>query len=813
MKINHLLCSLIATSGLLALVGCDPEQSELSLDSITEKAVVSGTFVYDAGVDISGTDYTVNKYAPVAGQKVYLEIPYSEYLGNDVSSASMTSTTGSGGDSETDTDTPDTKENKGNKVYETVTDAEGHWAFEVPVKSAGINNVTVRMESFRALRSEYVKMDGATPVFKTTLYEYSCDSTVMLKPGSVVIWDKSLTGDKVSGFDGFDERITLKGNVQQAYESGYRQGAYKPAVNMTIDFEVTYENISEAVTFGTTTDEQGNYVITLPLRSYEEGFKKLEITPREVVSSYEHFTAPGKSVQLTGKYAIENNGSIVGGNGKMNNFTEQEYTMRTMYITFDPEYNDGFNTTSKPATWPEDGATRAGWLHTDADYPQKVTVTGKCLFAVETGFCVGTYGNPYQEAYLNVQYSSRSKAVYVNTDAEGNFSFELPVKNGENPQIIIGTLKKNITHYLNNGKTEARVGEYSEKASVDKVSWNELGTVYNKFTPNNEADWFDDLAGWVVDENLTQKNTITGTIYKAVETGFRNGTYQGAAYEPVMITITESGKATSFVGATDANGAYSIDVRMRYADEEPSSLVVRPAFAIPEKGEVPLSNLTHYRKPGSTSTEEIDVSYGEGPAFTSYVEGISRWNNRGADYYTVQSVSDEESVSNWSRNLAGWINDSLRVAGRCTETLIIGGYVKRAVEKKDGMVWAPKWENDPNRMVSVVVDGRTYDVVTSSNGQFIFHVQVSEIVPNYRISVQPTDDPKNVSFIHYSDVTGDTQTVITGRYKSANNISNRYFSPDVSSINIIAPCAKMRFEPEIEPDGWNSYLWDVNVDD
>ena len=296
-------------------------------------------------------------------------------------------------------------------------------------------------------------------------------------------------------------------------------------------------------------------------------------------------------------------------------------------------------------------------------------------------------------------------------------------------------------------------------------------------------------------------------------TGFRNGTFQGAAYEPVMITITESGKATSFVGATDANGAYSIDVRMRYADEEPSSLVVRPAFAIPEKGEVPLSNLTHYRKPGSTSTEEIDVSYGEGPAFTSYVEGISRWNNRGADYYTVQSVSDEESVSNWSRNLAGWINDSLRVAGRCTETLIIGGYVKRAVEKKDGMVWAPKWENDPNRMVSVVVDGRTYDVVTSSNGQFIFHVQVSEIVPNYRISVQPTDDPKNVSFIHYSDVTGDTQTVITGRYKSANNISNRYFSPDVSSINIIAPCAKMRFEPEIEPDGWNSYLWDVNVDD
>lgn len=802
MKINHLLCSLIATTGLLALSGCDPEQSELSLDSITEKAVVSGTFVYDAGVDISGTDYTVNKYAPVAGQKVYLEIPYSEYLGSDGNSVSVISASGNTGG---DASTPDTKENKGNKVYETVTDAEGHWAFEVPVKSAGINNVTVRMESFRALRSKYVKMDDATPVFKTTLYEYSCDSVFTLKPGSVVIWDKSLTGDEVSGFDGFNERITLKGNVQQAYESGYRQGAYKPAANMAIDFKVTYKDMTEAITFGATTNEQGNYVIALPLRSYEEGFEELEITPKEAVVSYEHFTASGESVQLVGKYEIEENIS----KSALKNFTEQEYTMRDMYMMYNPEYNDGFNTTSKPATWPEDGSTLAGWLHTDADYPQKVTVTGKCLFAVETGFCAGAYSNPYQEAYLNVLYSSGSKAVYVNTDAEGNFSFELPVKNGENPRITIGHLKQNITHYLSDGKTEARAGEYSEKASVDKVSWNELGIVYNKFTPTNVANWFEDLAGWVVDENLTQKNTITGTIYKAVETGFRNGAYQGAAYEPVTVTITESGKATSFVGATDANGAYSIDVRMRYADEEPSSVVVRPAFANDGNKTI----LTHYRRPGSTSTEDVVVSYGAAPAFTSYVEGISRWNNRGVDYYSVKTVYNEENISNWSSNLAGWINEKLRVENKYAQTLTVRGYVKRAVEKKDGMVWAPKWENDPNRMVSVVVDGTTYDVVTSSNGQFVVPVQVSKIASNYVISVRPANDEKNVSFIHYADVTGDTQTVITGRYESAGNISNRYFSPDETLIEVTAPCAKMKFYPVNTPDGWSAYQWDVNVDE
>ena len=296
MKRDYLLSAMIAMSSCMAFIGCNPEQSELSLDSITEKATVSGTFVYDAGVNMSDTVYTVSNYAPAAGHTVYLEIPYSEYWDNDGNSSSSSS--GSG--------TSTSQGNKGNKVYETVTNDAGEWSFEVPTVSEGIQ-ATVRIQDFRRLRSEYVKMNGTTPEFKTSLYEYACDTTVSLRPGSVKILNIDLKGTEVSDFEGFNQRITLKGTLLQAYESGYRQGAYKPAADMAVNFEVSYKDMTTPVTFGATTDELGQYTLVLPLRSYEEGFQSLKITPKEAILSYEHFTAPGESVQLVGKYEVEAN--------------------------------------------------------------------------------------------------------------------------------------------------------------------------------------------------------------------------------------------------------------------------------------------------------------------------------------------------------------------------------------------------------------------------------------------------------------------------------------------------------------------------
>ena len=136
----------------------------------------------------------------------------------------------------------------------------------------------------------------------------------------------------------------------------------------------------------------------------------------------------------------------------------------------------------------------------------------------------------------------------------------------------------------------------------------------------------------------------------------------------------------------------------------------------------------------------------------------------------------------------------------------------RAIEKKVGSQWLPKWENDPNRMVSVQVNGQTYDVATSSNGQYVVPVQVSKIGTSYQVSVAPAQDEKNVSFLHYPDPAADTQTIITGRYVSVNNILDKTLSPVESIIEITEPSAKMQFVPTVIPDGWYEYGWNAELD-
>ena len=44
-----------------------------------------------------------------------------------------------------------------------------------------------------------------------------------------------------------------------------------------------------------------------------------------------------------------------------------------------------------------------------------------------------------------------------------------------------------------------------------------------------KMNWFSDLAGWVYDSKLKVTKTVTGSIQRAIETGFRAGTFTAAA--------------------------------------------------------------------------------------------------------------------------------------------------------------------------------------------------------------------------------------------------------------------------------------------
>ena len=767
---------------LSTITSCGPEQSELNLETFNTKAVISGTLFYDAGVNVTSESvgnvpsYSVDNYTPLSGQKIYLEVEYDQYVDN----------------------------NTGTKVYETETDTLGVWQFEIPTTMTGIN-VRVYMEKLRTFKSSYKEMDGDTPVFETSLYEYTYETTSTLKPNDkVILAPQTLSGIKINDIAGFEEQITLKGNIQQAYETGYRMGAYMPAVNMPVEFKIRYEGL-DPITFGTTTDSTGSYAIVLPLRSFEEGFESMEINPKETYSKYQHFSSPDQTMTLTGKYkAAPFSRSLLG------NFTEKEYTMPTMHLLFDPNYNNGFTTTTAPASWPKNGGMLAGWLYVDNQKTTTKTISGKSLIAVETEFCKGNY-IPSQEVILNVAYLSNSETIYVNADAEGNFLFELPVEeNSTEPIISVADLDAGFTHYFKketeNGieidSTEIR-GSYTYLTSTDNGEWNELGTVYCKFEPESPLDdWYTNLAGWVVEEKLSPKN-ISGTIFVAKESGFRTGIYEGAPYQPVTVTIVDE-RTRSFVGATDKTGKYNISVLMRYPDEEPSQIMVTPDFGS-------TITMTHYRRPDNSTTEEVEVRYGR--AFSSYIEGINAWYERGEDYYSVSAVNPG-SITNWSENLVGWINKRQEVKNKYTKTLGISGYVKRAVEENVNGEWAEKWVNDPYRLVRAIVDGTAYDIATQDNGNYSFFIQIPETEKDstvHIITVTPQEDVKDVAFKHHADKKENTEEYITGKYYSAENINNDSIASKIGGINI-EPSAKMLFRPTTTPQGWSEYNWDITKD-
>ncbi|NLK48236.1 MAG: hypothetical protein GX296_05445, partial [Bacteroidales bacterium] len=181
----------------------DEKQSELSLDSFEQFVTISGKVVYSTGVDTTSTDYTLEVMKPATGRKVFVEVPYASYKPGSA----------------------------GTKIFETETDSVGAFSIEVPTTPLGIN-AGIRMEEFTDFYSEYVKMEDGKPVFKTRLRRYELAFPPLpgtLKTGAFSFPEALAYGSVEIDMEGYDEKITLTGNVQLAYESSYRTGAYRPA--------------------------------------------------------------------------------------------------------------------------------------------------------------------------------------------------------------------------------------------------------------------------------------------------------------------------------------------------------------------------------------------------------------------------------------------------------------------------------------------------------------------------------------------------------------------------------------------------------
>lgn len=1088
MKRFNLFATLLAILSF-AFFACErPEQSEMDLSNLTDTATISGTLVYDAGVDTAGSadQYVINQFKPVANRTVFVEVPYSSYNFNN--------------------------EQEGSKIFETTTDAQGNFSIEIPTTSNGLRNVTIRMQEFTAYRSEYKKMEGSSPVFETDMYRYTwVKENVTLKPGAIEFMkedDRVCQFEKVS-LDELKETITLVGNIQLAYESGFRKGIYKAAANATVEFEAEYpEGFDGVLTAGTVTDAQGNYRITLPLKSYKDGFKSLKVKVLGLVGDpYVHYSTATDKQTLAGAYVAENILSVYG----IGDIIEgMEHKMKTMYLRFTPGYTNDLANSVSPSTYADN---LVGWEKYDG-YTEKVTISGKYLLATSNGYGLGTYANTLGEGVFYVNYgdSRGYKYLLAPVNADGTFSFELPVTDKEakfeeitsayyidkeyrythykneketieidgtysiykevkefgaewndlgttylkfNPSSTISseqlndidwnpylagwvidldkkekatitanlyfptetkfgvgsyvaansrifTVEANGLYYaapIKNGKFQVEIpvknsneqfdvnfgsfeidavndyvhytsakgekqtlnGRYVKRAWIgedksDRKAWNELGdiyfkfvpdvtydkdainwndnlagwhksaentqvrklycdvyvaaetgyakgkyapadgiifeitdgtftyaapaengkvtfdvlvkdeftnvnatwnpsgitysfdefvhyydgetgktrklegyyfdyvvenrlesepesklgTIYLKFTPENysvseleQMNWFDDLAGWVADSERKVSKTVTGSLYRAVETGFFAGGYIPAAFE--VVTVEVDGK--SFVGATDKDGNYSIDVLMKY-DETPSYCAVYNGITSKEYV------FDHYRRPNTQDIEKIAVRYGN--SFTNYKENIDAWYTRKATYYRVTSYSSSSTVDYWSYNIPGWINQKYKIVNGYTKTLTVKGVAKRAVEKKDDTGnWTAQWENDKYRRIRVEILGRTYEVVANSSGNYSVPVAVEEIETDYsgvvvRALSDLDDDNNRVKFIHYPEVDKAEQEVVLGYFYDSSIVDGSYtYTVASNAIEIKEPCVKSLFQPNWAPSTWSNYDWNA----
>lgn len=120
---------LIAIVALVAMTGCK-KQSELSMESISGKATLTGTVYYAPGKEITKRDGVVIKDdVPAANQKLVVAVPYSEYQSGA----------------------------KGEKYFETTIGSDGGFSISIPVSST--KNLSNYRYVLRPFKAEYTAIE------------------------------------------------------------------------------------------------------------------------------------------------------------------------------------------------------------------------------------------------------------------------------------------------------------------------------------------------------------------------------------------------------------------------------------------------------------------------------------------------------------------------------------------------------------------------------------------------------------------------------------------------------------------------------
>ena len=765
----------IMTIMSLLLAGCQEDQSEFKLESITDLASISGTVYYSTGVDTVGNDYTYDILKPAVGRKVFVEVAYSQYQSGN---------------------------SNGSKIYETVIDDNGNFTIQIPTKSDGIN-ATLRLEDFTANYTEYLKMEAGKPIFKTSLYRYSKSiNLTSLKPGSCNFTDaESIQYDHTSvSLDGYNESVTLKGIINLAIETGFRQGSFVKAPEAAVEFQIDYgetnNNTPVYYNFGTMTDATGNYSITIPAKSLKDGFKIKNIKVLGIGNTaFTHWTSQATSSPLSGAYQLQD---IVGSEKTLENIIEgYPYELGDTYLFFSPYYNGNITSPSNPINWRDD---LAGWAFGKTEFAGMegvVTLSGRIETAIETAYGTGAYTKTIQTVEINgiKDNNNNSKKLVLATDAEGNFSVDIPVKdpntiNSEITVSIDNTSAVTYTHYNKKGTEILKDGSYSVYKTIKnpEADWTDLGVIYCKFTPataNTPETWNANLAGWIKIQDYNQTATVTGKLMFPQEIAFATGTYIGAQNEMANITVnypTGIGNTTFAVPVAE-DGSFSVTVPVK--DE-----VTKYTTSFTTK-EYQTNTFQHFIKYNSSESQLLSGKYSND--VHAVTKKDANWTDLGTYYYKFTPTT---TPTTWHSNLAGWIKivDSNNIL--YSNSIAATG---NALLAKETAFATGKYEAASGEVVAISAHGKTFQVPIDNSGKFTVTIPLKNPGDKTTLNVSASEITVD-NFIHYNKGGSTTGVILDGKYKPGTIIKK--IGTAWNELGTIY----YKFTPTTTPETWHANL-------
>ena len=772
-NLKRIFLSIMAITSLL-FVGCQEDQSEFSLESISDLATISGTVYYSTGVDTVGTDYTYDVLKPAAGRKIFVEIAYSQYKDGS----------------------------EGTKIYETIIDENGHFSIQVPTKANGIN-ATLRLEDFTANYTEYLKMEAGKPVFKTSLYRYSKSMNLTtLKPGACEFVDEeAIQYDRTSvSLDGYNESVTLTGTIHLAIETGYRQGEFVKAKEAAVEFQIDYgeaqNNQPVYFNFGTQTDENGNYSIKIPAKSLKEGFTIKNIKVSGIGNTaFTHWTSPTESGSLSGAYQFQD---IVGTDKTLNNIIDEyPYELGDTYLFFTPYYNGDISTPANPINW---NSNLAGWAFGKQEFAGmegSVTLSGSVLVATETAYGIGTYSKAIQTIKINgiPTKTANTTSLTLATDAEGKFSVQIPVSD---PNTKVTTITVSLdnssivtyTHYTKEGTQLLKDGSYSIYTTIKnpEADWTDLGVTYCKFNPsssNTPATWHANLAGWERIQGYDLTAIVTGKLMFPQETAFATGNHIGAKDEMAEITVTYPtgiGNKT-FVAPVAEDGSFNIAIPIKEETDKFTTSFVTNGYQT--------NTFKHFTSYNSSATSLLKGTY------SNDVHAVTKkdadWTDVGTYYYKFTPTS---APTSWHANLAGWVkvvdNNNILYSNSITAS-------GTAFLAKETAFATGAYEAASGEVVSISAHGKSFQALIDNTGKFAVNIPLKNqgdvTTLNVSTSTITVDD-----FVHYNKGGATTSQILEGRYTAGTIIKK--LGTDWNELGTIY----YKFTPTNAPSTWHSDL-------